>query len=210
MMESKSEGLFYSANIPQGIYGIIKLYTKKESGSSWASLTLTASNMAYKIEIVNGKVNNLGIITWDFVGNAGGERGYGTLDYNRDYIQVRNLFQEKNSSSNWNQKEWINNGINQANSSVYSPPASYTPPAAPVVQPSPTRSVTGVFITKSISLNIGASETLTATIIPTNATNKNVTWTSSNANVVRVSNGTITAVAAGTATITLYSRRQLY
>ena len=44
---------------------------------------------------------------------------------------------------------------------------------------------------------------MTATIAPADATNKNVTWTSSNENVATVSGGTVTAVGAGTATITV-------
>jgi uncharacterized protein YjdB len=55
----------------------------------------------------------------------------------------------------------------------------------------------------SFSLNKGASEILTAAITPENATNKNVTWSSNNADVTSVdANGKVTAVKAGTATIT--------
>lgn len=49
---------------------------------------------------------------------------------------------------------------------------------------------------------IGASETLTAAILPANATDKSVTWTSSNSNVAAVVNGTVKAVGNGTAVIT--------
>ena len=65
-------------------------------------------------------------------------------------------------------------------------------------------SVTGVKLNKtSLSLNVKGTATLTATVAPTNATNKKVTWTTSNSKVATVSNGKVTAVAAGTANITV-------
>jgi len=64
--------------------------------------------------------------------------------------------------------------------------------------------VTGVSLNKtSTTLPIGSSETLTVTFTPTNARNKNVTWTTSNADVATVTDGTVTAVAPGTAAITV-------
>ena len=65
--------------------------------------------------------------------------------------------------------------------------------------------VTGVSLNKtSTELTVGQSETLTATITPDNATNKNVTWSSDNQNVATVdANGNVTAVGAGTAQITV-------
>lgn len=65
--------------------------------------------------------------------------------------------------------------------------------------------VTGVSLNKSsLTLSVGASETLTFTISPTNATNKNVSWSSSNTSVATVDqNGKVTGVKAGSATITV-------
>jgi len=67
--------------------------------------------------------------------------------------------------------------------------------------------VTSVTLSKtSTTLVRGGSETLTATVLPANATNKNITWSSSNSSIASVSNGTVTAVAAGSATITATSQ----
>ena len=65
--------------------------------------------------------------------------------------------------------------------------------------------VTGVSLGKSmLMLAVGASQTLTATITPANASNKNITWSSSNMGVARVSaGGMVMAVSTGTATITV-------
>ena len=63
--------------------------------------------------------------------------------------------------------------------------------------------VTGVTMNKtSTSLYVGDTETLTATVAPDNATNRAVTWASSNPSVAKVENGVVTALACGTAVIT--------
>jgi len=68
-------------------------------------------------------------------------------------------------------------------------------------------SVTGVSLNKSsINLTEGSSESLTATVSPDNATNKAVSWKSSDAAVATVDgSGKVTAVKAGSATITVTS-----
>ena len=53
-----------------------------------------------------------------------------------------------------------------------------------------------------LTVKTGKTETLTATITPADASNQNVTWTSSDATVATVAAGTVTGVKAGTATIT--------
>ena len=55
----------------------------------------------------------------------------------------------------------------------------------------------------SLSLNVGEHSSLTATVLPTNATNKSVTWSSSNSSIASVTSGTVTANSVGTATITV-------
>lgn len=63
--------------------------------------------------------------------------------------------------------------------------------------------VTGITINNStLNLKKGNTAALTATVSPSNATKKTITWSTSNSAVATVSNGTVTAVGAGTATIT--------
>lgn len=66
-------------------------------------------------------------------------------------------------------------------------------------------SVTGVSVTPtSTSLNVGASVTLNANITPNNASNKNVTWTSSDSTIASVSSkGVVTGKKRGTVVITV-------
>ena len=69
----------------------------------------------------------------------------------------------------------------------------------------PDVSVTGVSLNPTTASLIVGGETVTlvATILPENATNQNVTWSSNNASVATVSNsGVVTGVSEGTATIT--------
>ena len=64
-------------------------------------------------------------------------------------------------------------------------------------------SVTGITLNETnINLVRGNSTTLVANVLPINADNKSVSWSTSNSSVVTISNGKVTAVGAGSATIT--------
>lgn len=65
--------------------------------------------------------------------------------------------------------------------------------------------VSGVSLNKTnVSLSLASMLQLSATVAPSGATNKNVTWESSNANIASVSNkGLVSAKALGTTTITV-------
>lgn len=69
--------------------------------------------------------------------------------------------------------------------------------------PSNEIAVQGISLDKtSLALKVGESATLTATVEPANATNKEVTWSIDNAKVASINNGVVTALAAGSAKIT--------
>ena len=66
-----------------------------------------------------------------------------------------------------------------------------------------TIAVTSITLDKtSLSLKVNQEETLTATVKPDNATDKTVTWTSSNTAVATVNDGKVKGIKAGTAVIT--------
>lgn len=63
---------------------------------------------------------------------------------------------------------------------------------------------TGVTLDKTLaSVKQGKTITLTATVEPADAVNKNVTWSSNDASVATVNNGVVTGVATGNAKITV-------
>ena len=63
--------------------------------------------------------------------------------------------------------------------------------------------VSGVTLDKrALTLLVGDTRTLTAVVAPDTATNKTVSWTSGDSDIVSVANGVITALAPGEATIT--------
>ncbi|EOW8896574.1 Ig domain-containing protein [Enterococcus faecium] len=56
----------------------------------------------------------------------------------------------------------------------------------------------------TLSLVVGANETLTATVLPANATNKNVAWSAVDSTIATVdTKGKVVAVKAGTTKITV-------
>ena len=72
------------------------------------------------------------------------------------------------------------------------------------IDPKPTVAVTGVTLEPDkLDLFTGESKTLTAKVEPNDATTKAVTWESSDDTIATVEDGTVTAVGAGNATITV-------
>ena len=100
---------------------------------------------------------------------------------------------------------FISNQVNpQTNNTRYSG-FSVRPVTIESSDPKPVVPVTGVTLDKTeLSLMEGNSETLKATVQPADATNQNVIWSSDNTGVATVgsTDGKVTAVAEGTATIT--------
>ena len=96
------------------------------------------------------------------------------------------------------------NGVQMTNNSFVMPAEPVTITAEFEKIPDDMVPVTGVKLNqKSAELAVGETLTLIPTVEPTDATNKNVSWTSSDTEVATVKNGVVTAVKAGEAIITV-------
>ncbi|MEO6286303.1 MAG: Ig-like domain-containing protein [Dyadobacter sp.] len=72
------------------------------------------------------------------------------------------------------------------------------------IKVTPIVAVTGVTLDSTITIGLGISKNLTATVLPASAINKNVSWTSSDTTVARINaSGLVTGLKLGTTTITV-------
>ena len=118
----------------------------------------------------------------------------GFMSNESEYVQLLQNYSQIASS--------LTNGIGNYINSIYS---GYTATGTETVGKVSQIPVKGVTLDKTtLELTAGAVGQLTATFTPEDATDQTVTWSSSNSGVVTVDqNGTLEAVAAGTATITV-------
>lgn len=63
----------------------------------------------------------------------------------------------------------------------------------------------GIALPASATVEVGKTANIPVTFTPENATNKNVTWTISDANIATVANGVVTGVAEGSTVVTVKS-----
>lgn len=99
---------------------------------------------------------------------------------------------------NGDQSSWQSVAIGANNEPLLNATITYVPSKPETI------TATGVKMSSSaLNLTVGDTEMLVATVLPENATNKAVSWSSSDKSVATVSDGTVTAVAEGTATITV-------
>ena len=144
------------------------------------------------------------ILSFAFLIAACGVQNRSQIDQSSTTSQLseNNSSEESNKSSEIssnNENESSNNSSNEHSSKEDSSSISSN-------ESSSTINVTGISLNyETASLYVDKNMTLVVDFIPSDATNKNVIWSSSNNNVATVNNGTVTGVAAGTATITATS-----
>lgn len=115
------------------------------------------------------------------------------------YIESHNTGNYNNSSNYYSSSSYVPQSSQKTQNSKQSSQSSKQSSQNDTPK---TISVSSVSISKSsISLTVGDSKTITANVSPSNASNKSITWSSTNNSIATVSGGKITAKSAGTATI---------
>jgi uncharacterized protein YjdB len=194
--------------IPAGFAGTYKdAYTQ-------ASVTLTAgatqSFSAYQyIVLTNTNVVPIAVTgvtvnpTTATVGIGSTQQLSATITPSNATNQTINWTSSNNAVANVNPSGLVT-GLAAGTSTITATTADGNKTATSVVTIT-TVSITGVSISPAtVSLYTGNTQQLSATVAPANATNKTVTWSSSNTAIATVnSSGLVTAVAAGTANITV-------
>ena len=147
-------------------------------------------------------------LTWNAVNGATGYAVYVSLSASSGYNKLGNVTSTSVTAPGGNSSTTYYFQVSAFNGNGEGPRSN---PASATTWPSGGgggggggTAVTGVTLSPSnLSLTVGQSAPLTATITPSSATIKNVNWTTSNANVAIVANGTVVGVSAGSATITV-------
>ena len=180
--------------------GIAKIENGKVVGVSAGSVNLVASSSNQKkatLKVVVAELSRF-VVTLQIVDTNGGElvpsqsqevTGGGTVTF-----QVPNL-------ANVNFKGWKRNGQIVETGSSYTLSNVTQNETIQAIFEVPVQSIT--VTPTSITAKVGEGPIqLTATVLPSNATNKTVTWTSKNEQVVKVdSSGKVTIIGAGETTI---------
>ena len=148
-------------------------WTSSQSGSSVAQNVTVSSNIAWSLSVPSG-----------FTSNKTSGTGNATVSL---YPSAANTAAAtKTGTATFSGSGVSNVGVSLSQAGVSSIP------------------VTGVSLNKtSLSMKPGDTETLSATVSPSNASNKSISWSSNNTSVATVSNGKVTAVGEGSARITV-------
>ena len=161
------------------------------NNAAWPGVEMTAADncdqTGYKYEVPDSLASNAKVIF-----NDGGSQQYpGSREPGLDYNggTVRSGSREPGLDYNGGTVRW--DGSSSSLASV----------TCTTVVPVTSVAISGATGGK-LSVKKGASAQLTATVNPSNATDRTVAWKSSDASVATVANGKVTGVKAGTATVT--------
>ncbi len=175
--------------------------TKQPTYTATGEKTTTCSICGYQtiavipmLEKVNISKCTVTLSKTSFVNNGSTQKPTVTVKYNSTTLKLNTDYTLTYSNSNSKDVGTYTVTVTGKNGYTGTKSVSYKITAA---------SASSVKLSKtSVTLDVGKSETIKATVSPDYASNKTVTWTTSNSKVATVSAGKITAKAAGTAKIT--------
>lgn len=141
-------------------------------------------NVFYNKQVTKSNISTKTAVDVNIPGSSGWQRYVIALDSSKTYYSF-GFYDNKGAQ--------VYLGIDDVEIYTHDPYAEY-------VAPTP---VTGVSLDKTeLELEVGQNSTLTATVAPADATNKQVNWTTTNSSVATVNDGVVAAIGAGSATIT--------
>ncbi len=177
-----SPATYYGYSTQKGVYALYSITRNPDMSVTFSAKVDAAFNFNKRLHYYKGGVADVWV---DLVYNSG-------TDF-YDYTADAGLFIDG--------EEWV--------AEFYFP---FTGDAASIVcnytvgseQAAPASILAGAVVLNktSNSLSVGETDVLAATVYPSFATNKTIEWTSDNTAAATVDNGTVTAVADGTAHIT--------
>lgn len=190
-------GQQYAGSIISNCYNLNMVTATHKSGNAGGiSGGYALASQTYTIE----NCYNIGTVT--------AAKNYGSIAYTTNKANIVNSYYVGNngtSSFGTAETEDTLKGMAETLGDAYAADTSNINGGYPVLtwQLPADIAVTGVTLDQeAVELEIGATATLKATVTPEDATDKTVTWTSSDEAVATVKDGVVTAVKAGTATIT--------
>ena len=168
--------------------------SNKNNSSSSSSKNNSSSNSSKNNSSSNSSKNNSSSSSNKNNSSSSSNKNNSSSSSNKNNSSSSNNNSSSSSNKNNSSSSSNNNSSNSNNNNSSS------------TKPSQTVKVTGVSLNKTsaeIYLNNDTGFSVSATVSPSNATNKNITWSSSNSNIASVNNGYITAHNPGAATITV-------
>lgn len=163
-----------------------------------ASATITSVSAQFKARVSNtSRVTNTGAQLYSGTTAKGDSTAFGSTT-----ASVRSITAGTWTRSDLNDLRLYVTG--RASSSTSSRRIDFYGADVTIEYVTETVHVTSVSVSPSTaSIEVAETVQLTETVLPANATDKTVAWSSSNTSVATVSNGLVTAVSAGSATITV-------
>ena len=154
--------------------------------------------LSFSTSDISGTITKIEVTCWAYgtskVNATVGGSAFGTQNQSLSNSSATKTFSNNSGASGEIIVSFTNSSRYIAIKSII---VTYTPSSDPI-------SVSSVSLDPaSCSLIVGETKSLTATISPSNATNKNVSWSTNNSSVATVENGIVTAVGEGTCKITV-------